>query len=112
MHPLRVNKSPEAKIQLSIKKFLEERGWYVIVTHGNTYQSGVPDLFVTHKVYGGKWIEVKLPEMKGSRFTRAQMVVFPKLISNGTGIWIMTSVSDYDCLFGDSILWHYMGMKH
>ena len=94
-------KGPEAKIQASIIKMLELKGWFVKVTHGNMYQSGFPDLFATHKMYGARWIEVKKPEMKGSVFTTAQLNDFPRFCKNGSGIWILTSAteSEYKKLF-------------
>lgn len=65
------------------------------------YQSGFPDLFATHYSFGGRWIEVKLPGMKGSRFTVAQWEHFPKMIAHGTGIWILTgaTLEEYAKLF-------------
>lgn len=93
--------TPEKKIQNEIVKFLKLRGWYVVRIIGNTLQSGLPDLYATHKDFGGRWIEVKLPEMKGSRFTPAQLDVMPKLNSNGSPVYIMTGASEteYQKLF-------------
>ena len=62
--------------------------------HASENFRGFPDLYCTHKRYGYRWVEVKLPGMKGSKFTPAQLDVFPKLIANGTHIWILTSDSD------------------
>jgi hypothetical protein len=93
---------PEAKIQEKIVKMLIFRGWFVKRIIGNKYQSGLPDLYATHPDYGGRWIEVKLPGMKGSRFTNAQLELFPNLIRNGTPIYILTGDTemDYRLLFG------------
>lgn len=73
-----------------------------MVTHGGMYQAGFPDIYATHKEYGGRWIEIKLPDMKGSRFTKAQKECFPLLAENGTGIWILTTVCEHEYrkLFG------------
>ena len=65
-------------------------------THGGMFQAGFPDLWITHEKYGGKWVEVKLPEMKGSRFTKAQKECFPKLIQHGTPIWIITRTTEQE----------------
>lgn len=94
-------KGPEAKVQNAIIDFLRARGWFVMVTHGNMYQSGFPDLFSCHSRYGQRWIEIKLPGMKGSKFTAAQLEDFPKICANGSGVWIMTgtSESEYEKLF-------------
>lgn len=92
---------------------LRRHGWYVIRTHGNAYQSGVPDDFITHKVYGQRWVEIKLPEMKGSRFTKAQYDIFPELVSNGCGIWVLTAATkrEYKKLFKPCNLFEYMRPK-
>lgn len=60
------------------------------------FQSGFPDLWITHKLYGGKWVEIKLPNMKGSRWTKAQKEWFPKLADNGTPIWVLTTVCEQE----------------
>ena len=77
------------------------------------YSSGFPDLFATHKKYGPRWIEVKLPGMVGSQFTRAQKKVFPELGNNGTRIWILTSDSDeeYKKLFKEDNWIEYFTLK-
>ena len=64
MDPLRLNprKGPEAKIQEAIIKKIKSLDWYVKSTHGNMYQSGFPDLFISHAKYGQKWVEVKNKE--------------------------------------------------
>lgn len=90
------SKGPEAIIQKKIIDRLRKENWFVLVTHGNMYQSGFPDLFATHTRYGHRWIEVKLPEMKGSRFTPAQIETFPKLCAFGSGVWILTGNSDLE----------------
>ncbi len=94
-------KGPEAIIQERLIEFLEQRGWVVKPTHGSMFQSGFPDLFATHKVHGQRWIEVKLPDMKGSKFTKAQVDTFPLFSQNGSPIWILTGAteSEYKKLF-------------
>lgn len=81
----------EADIQAALVKKLRSLEWFVKPTHGNMYQSGFPDLYCAHRKYGQRWVEVKLPEMKGSRFTAAQLDTFPQLAAAGVGIWILTS---------------------
>lgn len=87
---------PEAKIQRDVINFLLKRGWYVLVTHGNAYQSGFPDTYATHRLYGHRWIEVKNP-LK-FRFTHAQLQVFPKLCENGDGVWILVAATNEEYL--------------
>jgi hypothetical protein len=74
------------------------------------YQSGFPDIFACHPKYGQRWIEVKLPEMKGSKFTAAQLEDFNKLCAFGSGVWILTGAteSEYEKLFKRSNWWQYL----
>lgn len=85
-------KGPEAKIQEAIINALLIRRWYVKETHGNLYQSGFPDLFCTHIKYGHRWVEVKNP--KHFVFTPAQMLTFPLLVANGSGVWVLVGPED------------------
>ena len=111
MNPLPPKKGrPEAKIQDSIVKMLTLLGWYVHETHGSMFQSGFPDMYATHSRYGPRWVEVKLPDMKGSKFTPAQMECFPKFCANGSGIWVLTAATDfeYQKLFKPYNWYHYI----
>jgi hypothetical protein len=83
---------PEAKIQAEIIKALLIRRWYVKETHGNMYQSGLPDLFCTHHKYGHRWVEVKNP--LHYVFTPAQVIEFPLICANGSGVWVLTAATD------------------
>lgn len=68
-------------------------------THGNMYQSGFPDLFACHKLYGARWIEVKNP--KSYKFTPAQLRYFPQICANGSGVWVLVAgtLEEYKKLF-------------
>jgi len=98
---------PEAIIQRRIESMLRQKGWYVLRTHGGMYQAGFPDDFACHKLYGQRWVEVKLPDMKGSKFTKAQIEVFPELCKNGSGVWILMgdSLEEYNKLFEPANYW-------
>lgn len=86
--------APERKIQSAIEDMLRRRGWYVVRTHGNTFQSGLPDDFATRLPNIHRWIEIKLPHMQGSRFTPAQLKVFPELCKHGSGVWVLTAATE------------------
>lgn len=103
-------KKPEAIIQEAVIKMLRYKGWYVKRIPGSTALCGFPDLFATHSMYGIRLIEIKRPEMKGSKFTAAQLQDFPKFASNGAGIWILTgdSETEYKKLFKKYNYWEYM----
>lgn len=88
---LKPKRGPEDIVQQAIIKQLRYLGWFVKETHGNIYQSGFPDLFCTHVDFGHRWVEVKLPDMKGSKFTPAQIKTFPDLCAHGSGVWVLTS---------------------
>lgn len=84
---------PERAIEREIIQLLRMEGWYVKHTVGNAFTAGWPDLFACHHMYGQRWIEVKLPGMKGSHFTVAQMTDFPLFCANGSGVWVMTAAT-------------------
>ena len=104
------SKRPEAILQAAIIQMLENYGWMVKPTHGNAYTDGWPDLFCTHMVNGIRWVEVKLPDFKGSKWTEAQLRDFPKFCKNGAGIWILTGATDeeYRKLFAKFNYWKYL----
>lgn len=86
----------EKKIEKAIMSKLRSREWFVMKMHGNEFQAGFPDLFCAHRKYGIRLVEVKLPDMKGSHFTPAQLAKFPQFTAAGVGIWILTSDDDYE----------------
>ena len=102
-------KGPEYKIQQSIIKYLEDRGWIVRIMAASMYIYGFPDLWAGHKKYGEKWIEVKNPA--SYKFTAAQLEFFPKMIACGCPIFILTAANEenYSRLFKKSNLWIYLG---
>ena len=95
----RPHHGPEWHIQKDVIRYLVARGWHVEHTHGNLYQTGFPDLFVAHKKWGTRWIDVKHP--KKYNFTRDQRRKWPIWDSFGIGIWILTTANqdEYDKLF-------------
>jgi hypothetical protein len=90
---------PEWFIQKALIEYLQVRGWYVKVMHGNAFQSGVPDLYVNHPQKGPRWIDCKTP--KNYTFTKAQRREWPIMDHFGIGIWILTAANQeqYDKLF-------------
>ena len=86
---------------------LTNLGWLAKATHGSAFSRGWPDIFATHKLYGYRWIEVKLPKMKGSKYTAAQLKWFPLFGEHGRGVWVLTAATDheYQKLF-DKPNWH------
>lgn len=100
-------RGPEAYIQEALIKFLELRGWTVMETHGNLYQSGFPDLYCIHEKHKQRWVEVKNP--RAYVFTPAQLECFPK-INRVVGVWILTSATEieYNKLFGPPNWYQYL----
>jgi len=91
---------PEYHIQQDLIEFLTDRGWLVERMIGNAFQVGIPDLYVHHPKWGGRWIDVKQP-LRYS-FTKQQKTKWPHWSSYGVGIWILTAANQeqYDLLFG------------
>lgn len=107
----RNKKGPEKIVQEAIEGMLRCKGWYVIRTHGNMFQSGLPDDFACHSRYGQRWIEIKDPNRSGDVFTNAQHEVFPKLCANGSGVWVLSGAteSEYQKLFTRPNWYQYLG---
>ena len=101
---------PELKVRTQIINYLKVRRWHMEITVGGIYQSGIPDILAFHQKYGTRLIEVKLPNMKGSKFTPAQLKKFPRLYDHGAPIYILTAGTDeeYAKLFQPSNLYEYM----
>ena len=91
---LESKKGPEEIIQDAIVKKLTLLQWFVIETHGNMYQRGLPDMYACHQLYGARWIECKNPASYS--FTPAQISTFPKLVAHGQGVWILVADTDIE----------------
>lgn len=89
---LRTAETPEGKIKKAVIKFLRERKWLVITTHGNAFQSGLPDLYCAHVNYGQRWCELKNPN--SYHFTKAQLYTFPEMFRHGAGVWIICAATE------------------
>lgn len=85
-------RGPERDIQEGLVKLLLSRRWVVKETHGNIYQSGLPDIYAAHSSYGQRWIECKVKDRYS--FTKAQREFFPQLDSVGVGVWILTDYTE------------------
>lgn len=109
---IKAKHGPEYKIQKAIINFLMLRGWYVKETHGNMYQQGFPDLYVCKRKYGSRWLEVKNPVKY--KFTPAQLISFPRMSSEGIGIWILTAATEveYAKLFKPANWWTFLHISN
>jgi hypothetical protein len=96
MQPKRIipARKPESDLQKRIMLKLHQNGWMAKATHANEYQVGFPDVFAAHFTLGARWIECK--QATGYVFTEAQLEDFPKLSNNGSGVWILTSDTDWE----------------
>lgn len=108
---IKTKHGPEYAIQQRIIKYLQKRGWYVKIMTASMFMSGLPDLYATHRVYGGKFIEVK--HEKAWHFTVAQKEVFPQLLGHGTPIWILfeADAANYKKLFNPCNCPAYLALK-
>ncbi len=63
------------------------------------YQSGIPDLWIGHRLHGKRWVEVKNP--LAYCFTNAQLEWFPRMTASRDYIWILTAATEaeYNKLF-------------
>lgn len=90
---------PEWYIQNDLIEYLEARHWLVERLVGNALQKGIPDLYIHHKEWGERWIDVKNPVSYS--FTKEQKRKWPLWEQHGVGIWILTAAdqAEYDKLF-------------
>lgn len=72
------------------------------------FQQGFPDLYITHRSYGTRWVEVK--NLKAYAFTPAQLKTFPLMVAHGSGVWVMVAATEeeYQKLFKPCNWWHYL----
>lgn len=99
-------RGPEYEIQMKVLAALRADGWFCKELHGDLYQFGMPDIFACKKGEGWRFIEIKCPT--GYRFTAAQYESFPRLMSEGVGVWILTSENQIDRLKGPPNWHHYL----
>lgn len=99
MNPIKLRSAhgPEWRIQNKFISFLKDRHWHVERMIGNMMQFGIPDLYVAHKKYGDRWIDLKNPT--NYDFTIRQIQKWPVWEAHGIGIWIITGNEDYHKLF-------------
>lgn len=69
-----------------LRIYMEHMGWHMVKTHGNKFQSGLPDYYATHQKYSPRWIEVKV---HGRPLTAAQLKLFPIWIMHNVPLWII-----------------------
>lgn len=105
---IRKSHGVEYGIQQEVIRFLKLRGWHVERLIGVGWQFGLPDLFICHKKFGIRFVEIKNEDKFG--FTKAQRWKFPLLMGNGCGIWVLTEATEeqYDRLFKEPNLWDYL----
>jgi hypothetical protein len=77
----------EAKIQREIIRELHKNDWYAKSTHGNAFQSGIPDVYCCHRVYGPRWVEVKRPKL--GHLEDSQYEVFSEWEQRNVGVWLL-----------------------
>lgn len=96
---IRKKHGPEHGIQRDVIRFLEARGWFVERLIGNAFQMGVPDLYVYHKKFGARWIDIKNPV--SYNYTKSQKWKWPIWEEAGIGVWIIVAATEeeYDKLF-------------
>lgn len=111
MEPKKSRTYPEREIQNAIIKYLTDRGWYVKETHGNEFQSGFPDLYAVHEIYGQRWIEVKNPGKY--QFTPAQIATFTRWSRCKIKVWVLVAANEkeYTKLFGHANWQDYLSVN-
>jgi hypothetical protein len=99
-------RGPEAIIQAQVLLALQAEGWFCKELHGDLFQYGMPDIFACKKGCGWRFIEIKNPHHYC--FTAAQYETFPRLQSEGVGVWILTSPDQLERLNKPANWHHYL----
>lgn len=96
----------EKRILDKIRLMLQNLEWLVEITHGSKYMSGFPDLYLSHRKFGIRWVDVKVED--NYEYTAAQRKKWPIWHKHGSGIWIMTDATQeqYERLFQEPN-WHF-----
>lgn len=95
MEAKKFRQNEEYQLQKNICMTLRNKGWHVIEMHASAVLSGLPDLYCTHSKYRQRWVECKL---KKHCWTEAQIENFPKMVANGSPIWVAFSVDGLEDL--------------
>lgn len=75
--------------------------------HGSGASKDWPDLFIAHRWFGVRWVELKRP---GGRLSGGQIIEFNKWKDHFVDVWILTSVAEIKLLFGPANLGKYLRM--
>jgi hypothetical protein len=88
----------EKQVTEAVITWLRARGWWCKKTHGNQYQKGWPDWYISHPDHGPKWVELK-SQRPDHKLEASQKIWFSQAERHGVGVWVMTGVADYRLLF-------------
>lgn len=72
-------------------------GWVTVKIPGGRFLQGFPDIFATHRKYGIRLIETKVP-VRG-KLSDSQIAMIRKLAAHGTKVYVLHDERDYDKLF-------------
>jgi len=97
------SKNPETALYEKIKEHLEYKGWFVQNIHGNKFQSGLPDMFISRLSHPQRWVELKTPARareKNGGLSPRQMEKFMNMDRAGCLIYVLTAVDQFTLLYG------------
>lgn len=92
----------ELELMDQVAAKLRRLGWLVWRIPSVKDHEGIPDLYVAHKLYGSRWVEVKCR----ASFTAAQQRTFKELTDQGIGLWVVTSLDDVPAVLRKPPNWH------
>lgn len=74
---------------------IRSKEWYGVNISCNKFQKGLPDYYFTKTNNRPRWVEYKIINKHGKiSFTPAQVDKFPKLMANGTMIYVLCTRFD------------------
>jgi hypothetical protein len=85
----------QRETELIVKPFrllLLDKGWDVENIHGNQFQRGLPDLYISHPNFAPRWVECKVfNKYNKVKLTDAQRVKFPIFVRNHVPFYVIAA---------------------
>lgn len=99
---------PETDLWRALRTLMQRDGWYVKKMHGSKFQSGLPDVYASHRQFGERWIELKVDN---NTLEQSQISEFGKMSAGGCRIFILRKISEYPDVLFRAPNWAHYGMN-
>jgi len=90
------------ELRPAVIKRLLLNNWGYRIVHGSMYQVGFPDLYCYHKLFGARWVELKMP---GNKLRVSQVKFFSDLSRHNIGVWVCSDPNEIPKLLMNKPNW-------